>query len=534
METTRFPNEPELGELLSDYRLIRKLATTSMSVVYQAREVALGRDVALKVLHPNIAEAEAFQRRFAREVTLAASLSHPNVIPIHAKGDREGIYYVAMQYVDGPNLAQLVRERGRLDLPTTVRIAWQVASALGEAHRRGLVHRDVKPSNVLIDTRTWHAYLCDFGIAKQVSAEGLTLAGEFLGSTPYVAPEQIGGAELGPAADQYALGCAVYECLTGTPPYPPSDVASVLWAHMHEQPPRVADHAPDADVPAAVDDVIAKAMAKGADDRYESCDAFVAALAQAASLWRVPPVPPLLPYASPPPPSPPEPLTEPAASPPPAPPLSPRRPGRRLRGAAVTAVVLTVAAVLFAVADIPWPPSLDPHAGAKDAAGGGAPAASSAPGTTPPSGSSPSVPGSPTAGPSATAPGQTSTTRPGAPPGGAPTVAPTGPPQMRFLSPAAGATVSGVITMRVYVSNPAWLLQVEFQYLTKRCGGDDTYKEYLRSDKAASAGGIYEMQFDTKLAENGCLHLLAVGKGHDGELYPKADEGVYLRVNVQN
>lgn len=282
VDTTQIPPQPELGKLLPEYRLVRQLAMTSMSVVYQAKEVALERDVALKVLHPNIAASDAFRRRFDREVTIAAGLSHPNVIPIHAKGERDGVYYVAMHYVDGPTLAQLVRDHGRMELSAIIGIVRQVAAALDAAHREGLVHRDVKPSNVLIDRQAWHAYLGDFGIAKQVSADELTTPGEFLGTVLYAPPEQIRGHELDPRADQYALGCAVYECLTGAPPFPKSDAAAVSWAHFEQSPPRVTDQV--SGLSPAVDDAITKALAKCADDRHASCDAFVQALAEASGV----------------------------------------------------------------------------------------------------------------------------------------------------------------------------------------------------------------------------------------------------------
>ncbi|MGH3747282.1 MAG: serine/threonine-protein kinase [Micromonosporaceae bacterium] len=281
MDTTQFPSLPELATALPGYRLIRTLAVTSMSMVYQAEEVELGRDVALKILHPNIAGEASFRERFEREVAVAASIAHPNVIPVHRKGEQDGVCFLVMQYVDGANLAQLIRDRGRLGLPETVRIVRQVAEALGAAHEKGLVHRDVKPGNVLIDRRAEHVYLCDFGIAKQISTGDLTATGQFLGTSGYAAPEQIHGGEVDHRADQYALGCLIYECLTGERPFPRGDGASVLWSHMNETPRRVTDRAPE--LPSQVADVIAKTLQKRPADRYPSCAAMAADLALAAS-----------------------------------------------------------------------------------------------------------------------------------------------------------------------------------------------------------------------------------------------------------
>ncbi len=278
MDTNEFPALPDLATALPGYRLTRPLAVTAMSVVYQAEESALGRDVAVKILHPNVASDASFRERFDREVSIAVSIAHPNVIPIHAKGEQDGVHYVAMQYVDGPDLGQLIRDKGRLRLPETVQIARQVASALDAAHEKGLVHRDVKPGNVLLDRRTRHAYLCDFGIARPVDTSGLTTAGQFVGTTGYAAPEQIHGAKIDRHADQYALGCAIYQCLTGEPPFPGSDTSAVLWSHMNEPPPRATERVPE--LPAAVDAVLVRAMAKRPEDRYPSCAALVAALAE--------------------------------------------------------------------------------------------------------------------------------------------------------------------------------------------------------------------------------------------------------------
>ena len=212
---------PLVGEEFAGYRLRAVLGRGGMSVVYQAENPRLGSIVALKVLAPELAANDTFRARFLEESRIAASLNHPNVIPIYDTGSYEGLLYIAMRYVSGTDLRQVLKKRGRIIPSTAVFLLGQAARALDAAHRRGLVHRDVKPGNLLIergsdDDDPDHVYLTDFGITKHaMSRSGLTSTGQFLGTIDYVAPEQVRGMSVLGLADQYSLGCVMYECLTG-------------------------------------------------------------------------------------------------------------------------------------------------------------------------------------------------------------------------------------------------------------------------------------------------------------------------------
>jgi serine/threonine-protein kinase len=242
-----------------------------MGSVYLATHERLGRMVALKVIAPALALDEDFRARFLREPQLAASLDHPNVIPIYDADEIDGVLYLAMRYVSGPSLRELIQERGSLSADETVRIVEQIAGALDEAHRAGLVHRDVKPANILLSERRDHAYLCDFGLAKRSSSEELTQTGSFLGSVDYCAPEQIEGRPLDGRADVYSLGCVTFHCLAGHAPYLRDSEVAVLQAHLQDPPPSTWGGA------------IARALAKDPADRYPTAGAFAAALKGAPS-----------------------------------------------------------------------------------------------------------------------------------------------------------------------------------------------------------------------------------------------------------
>ena len=233
-----------------------------MGVVYRAWDLSLERPVALKLIAPELAEDERFRARFLREPRLAASLDHPNVIPIYEAGEHGGQLYLAMRFVEGSDLKLLLERDGRLAPERTVSVLGQVAGALDAAHRRGLVHRDVKPANVLIDEED-HAYLTDFGITKQVGGES-TDTGRLVGTLDYLAPEQIRGEPVDGRTDCYALACVLYECLAGEPPFRRANEAETMWAHMQEEPP-VLPGLP------ALDEVLRKALAKEKDDRFGSC-----------------------------------------------------------------------------------------------------------------------------------------------------------------------------------------------------------------------------------------------------------------------
>ena len=272
-----------IGTELGGYRIVEELGSGATSVVYRAEHVRLGRQAALKLLTPAFGEAD-FRERFLRESRLAASLDHASIVPVYDAGDEDGLLYIAMACIDGRDLKAVLADEGRLPLRRALRIVGQIGSALDAAHARGLVHRDVKPANVLVadDDR---AYLSDFGVVKDLSANGKTRTGSFVGTIEYSAPEQIEGREVDGRADVYALACVLYECLAGEPPFHrPSEVA-VLNAHLHAPPPKLTRAAPE--LPAALEPVIAKALSKSPLDRYASCGEFLAAARAAAAERRV-------------------------------------------------------------------------------------------------------------------------------------------------------------------------------------------------------------------------------------------------------
>ena len=249
-----------------------------MSVVYVAEDMRLRRRVALKLLAPELSADARFRERFLRESRLAASLDHSHVIPIYEAGEAAGVLYIAMRYVDGSDLKTLLTEQGQLEPGRALELLAQVASALDAAHARGLVHRDVKPANILVTSEGGeeHVYLSDFGLTKETSTEsGLTETGHFIGTGDYIAPEQIQRKPVDGRADVYSLGCVLFECLTGRVPYRADQLMAVLWAHVNERPPRAADLRPD--LSAALDGVFAKALAKDPKRRYSTCGALVQA-----------------------------------------------------------------------------------------------------------------------------------------------------------------------------------------------------------------------------------------------------------------
>ena len=274
------PDLPLVGTDFAGYRLRSVLGRGGMSVVYQAENPRLLSLIALKVLAPDLASDEVFRTRFREESQIAASLNHPNVIPIHDFGSCDGLLYIAMRYVPGTDLRHLIADHGWLPPEAAVYLLEQAARALDAAHARELVHRDVKPGNLLIaqsgeDGDPDHVYLADFGITKHIGGRtGLTIAGTMLGTVHYVSPEQIRERPVFGAADQYSLGCVLYECLTGRAPFEKSSNEAIMWAHVHEQPAPPSTLRPD--LPPALDDVIARALAKDPGDRYASCREFMA------------------------------------------------------------------------------------------------------------------------------------------------------------------------------------------------------------------------------------------------------------------
>ena len=275
------------GTQLAGYELGEQIGRGGMAVVYRARDVRLDRWVALKILAPEIARDESFRQRFIRESRAAAAVDHPNIIPVFEAGDADGVLFIAMRYVDAGDVGTLARS-GPLDVARVNSIVAQIAAALDAAHAVSLVHRDVKPANMLIGAlaasgRPDHVYLSDFGLSKQsVSAPGLTLTGQFMGTLDYMAPEQIEGKTVDGRADLYALACAAFELLTGAPPFRRDHDLALLWAQVSEPPPRPSQRRPG--LPAAVDDVLLRALAKQPGQRQASCLEFAAQLQEACGL----------------------------------------------------------------------------------------------------------------------------------------------------------------------------------------------------------------------------------------------------------
>ncbi len=259
------------GSEFAGYRIEAILGRGGMGIVYRAVEVDLTRPVALKVVAPELAEDEGFRTRFTHEARVAASIDHPNVIPIYDAGEEEGTLYLAMRLVDGVDLGALIKSEKRLEPARAVRVVDQMAEALDAAHGRGLVHRDVKPANALV-TRSRgreHVYLTDFGLTKETGSDaGLTRTGQWVGTLDFVAPEQMKGEDVDGRADIYALGCVLYQALTGSIPFDrPSDAAK-MFAHLSEDPPKLRDRVPG--LPESLEPVLAKALAKSPDERYQS------------------------------------------------------------------------------------------------------------------------------------------------------------------------------------------------------------------------------------------------------------------------
>jgi hypothetical protein len=259
------------GEEFAGYRIEQRLGRGGMGVLYLAHEPGLERRVALKLIAPEAAADEVFARRFAEESKIAASIEHPNVVPIYAAGKEAGVPFIAMRYVAGADLARRLAREGRLEPAVAVELIAQVANGLDAIHAAGLIHRDVKPANVLLsgDEQDEHAYITDFGVARNVATEsGLTQTGRFVGTLDYVAPEQISGGAIDARADVYALGCLLFKLLTGEVPFPKDGEAARLFAHLNDPPPAPSLYAPEASM--ALDDVVIRAMSKLPEDRYPS------------------------------------------------------------------------------------------------------------------------------------------------------------------------------------------------------------------------------------------------------------------------
>ncbi len=337
----------EIGASIGGYRIDGVIGRGGMGVVYAATHQRLKRKAALKILSPELADDESFRERFIRESQLAASLDHPSVIPIYDADEEDGVLYLAMRYVDGLDLERLLEQRGRLSLDEALGVIEPVASALDAAHAHGLVHRDVKPANILIENETGRMYLTDFGLAKLASSTGFTRTGSFLGTVHYCAPEQIEGRTVTSRADIYALGCVLFHCLAGQPPFARESEVAVIHAHLTEPPPAVTTLRPD--LPRFVDGVVVTAMAKFPEVRYSRAHELVAALRAGEPTPTTVEVP-----ARPAPPSRPAPVLSPttleAAPPSPPPPAPPKRKKPWLLVGAVLAAVVAAAAAVAAIA----------------------------------------------------------------------------------------------------------------------------------------------------------------------------------------
>ena len=272
------PSDPLIGKTLGQYHVEREIARGGMGVVYHAFDERLERSVALKLLRGELADDPSFRARFVRESRAAAGLDHPSILPVFDAGEIDGALYIATRLVDGNDLRGFLGRVGTLELDRALSIVGQIAAALDYAHQHGIIHRDVKPANILLTSDQGavdHAYLIDFGITASNSTDTrLTATGRFLGTPEYVAPEQINAQALDGRADQYALGCVLYHCLTGTPPFKGSATVDVLHAHLHEPPPRPS--ASRADISPALDEALARALNKNPARRFGTCRAFVA------------------------------------------------------------------------------------------------------------------------------------------------------------------------------------------------------------------------------------------------------------------
>lgn len=267
-----------IGAVFAGYRVDALLGRGGMSVVYRGDDLNLHRKVALKLLATELADDDRFRERFLRESQLAASLDHPNVLPVYEAGEVGGQLYIAMRYVEGEDLKHLLRRERMLRPERALALVAQVGDALDAAHERGLVHRDVKPSNVLVARRgeQEHCYLSDFGLTKHAAdRSAFSEAGQLVGTIDYVSPEQIRGGEVDARADVYALTCLLFECLTGRVPFERDSDVAVIYAHLHDLPPKASELRPE--LPRDLDSVLERGLAKAPAERWESGSALVEA-----------------------------------------------------------------------------------------------------------------------------------------------------------------------------------------------------------------------------------------------------------------
>ena len=273
--------------IIAGYRIEAVIGRGGMGVVYRATQLSLERTVALKLIATERTEDPVFRSRFKLESRLAASIEHVNVIPVYEAGEDDGLLFIAMRLVEGTDLAQLLERVGALEPTRTARLIGQLAGALDAAHARGLAHRDVKPANILLTLEAQeHLYLTDFGVAKHIGVgEGMTVAGQWVGTLDYLSPEQIRGEALDAGADIYALACLAHHCLTGQVPFPRDNDAAKLWAHVNAAPPAPSRLRPG--LPRAIDEVIARGMDKDPRARFQTATELARACAQALGVTAV-------------------------------------------------------------------------------------------------------------------------------------------------------------------------------------------------------------------------------------------------------
>lgn len=267
----RLPGIPDVGARFAHYELRDIVGHGGMGVVFRARDERLDREVALKILASDLAADPEFRGRFLAESKAAAAIEHPNVLPVYEAGSEGAVLYIASRLVQGPDLRELLRRDAPLEPGRTAALIRQIGGALDAAHHKGLVHRDVKPANVLVDRALpgEHCYLTDFGVAKRLSGgPELTAPGKAVGTLRYAAPEQVEGGRIDARVDVYALGCILFECLTARPPYLETDGHPLIWAHANAAIPRIT--AIRRDLNGEVDQVVAIALAKHPRERFGS------------------------------------------------------------------------------------------------------------------------------------------------------------------------------------------------------------------------------------------------------------------------
>lgn len=281
-DTRQAASDRRIGQRFGDYIVEDQIGRGGMGVVFRARHADSGDVVALKLMAPDLADNSTFRERFIREAEAGPNLGHPNIVPVFETGEADGELFIAMELIEGTDLKGLIQQEGRLEPKRALSIFRQAASALDAAHESGMVHRDVKPQNILVIPRETpqgsdRAYLTDFGLVRPMASETTaSRTGQVFGSVAYMAPELIEGIPADGRADVYALGCVLYETLTGKVPFERDNEVSAVWAHIHEDPPLLTDTQPD--LPGGLNDVVFKAMAKHPDDRFLTCGEFVAEL----------------------------------------------------------------------------------------------------------------------------------------------------------------------------------------------------------------------------------------------------------------